>query len=222
MRITAEQQHFWAGFCTIVAFVALCALAAFFGAGCKAMQFGKAGIGPAVVVAQSPGLASGAGSTLTGPANSAGQSLQVAERRTKYFYPDLAAVRYGQPAPPADSPLTPPPVPAAAPAASLPEWTFERTETTLGQHQSASGIIQAAAKLEGFNKIQWFGLLCIVAGVGGLLWCAGHNEGYPLICWKVCGLGVFFTFCDNPFWALLLLVPAAFYAAQKFNLLRLP
>lgn len=200
--------------------------------GCKTMQFGKAGVAPAILEAQAGGIASGAGGTLQGPANSAAPSTQVATRRTVYVPPDLIGVRYGQsrpaPAPtPAvksavESPLTPPPAPSQPIAPSV-AWTEERTETTIGQHQDAAGIVKMAATLGGWSTLRWMGALCLAVCIGGLLWSHGNPDGYPLVFWKVGGCGVFFLLCsDNPSWLLLLLLPLGFYAVQKFNLLKIP
>lgn len=202
--------------------------AAVYTAGCSAMQWGRAGIAREIVNAQRPGVATGAGATITGPTNSAAPTTQVAERRANYFPPDpypVGAWRQfaGKPASTAaeDSPLQPQAAASYVPAQPVASM-YERTETTFGQHQSASAVIQAAAKLDGFNKIQWVGLLLIVGSVAALLWSAGHNEGYPVIYWKCLGLGVFFLFCDNPLWLLLLLIPAGFYAVQRFGLWKFP
>lgn len=191
-----------------------------------------------IVAEQKPGYAEGAGATFTGPANSAAASTQVAQRRVAYYAPQREPLpRYAAPrkaapettesteveAPAQAAPSAPfaplPPV-QAAPA---PAWIDERTETTFGQHQDAAGLVKAATAVGSWGRARWFGILCILAAIGGLLYAAGNAEGYPLICWKVGAVGVFLaTFDPSPWWLLLLIIPAGFYVIQKLNLLRLP
>lgn len=189
--------------------------------GCKAVQFGKAGVAPEIVAAQKPGVASGAGATITGPTNTAAPTTQIAERKAWYF--PAGPFRYGKPA----NATTPPVIINAAPQQEVPpepqpSATYEHTETTFGQHQSASAVIQAAAQLDGLNKVQWLGIFAIIGGIAALLWSAGHDKGYPLIYVKIVGIGVVLLLVGNPWYLLLGLIPLAFYAAQKFGILKLP
>jgi len=183
----------------------------------------QAGRADNIVKEQTPGAASGAGATLTGPANSGAASTQIATRRTG-FYPSWANwnFRWGKQAPAAtpagtnsDREKTAAEA-AGLPPYPLPAWTEERTETTLGQHQDAAGILQVATAMGGWGRARWFGLLCMFAAYSGLLWAHGNPEGYPLVCWKIGAIGVALAVFDpSPWWLLLLLIPAAFYAYQK-------
>jgi hypothetical protein len=204
--------------------------------GCKTRGFWAS---KSVIEGQTPGVAAGAGATLTGPANSAAPSTQTAQRRTAY-YPPPAADRVesgklkveGQKTPPppeavvggsTDSQLSAlssqlPPVAVPAPA-----WIDEKVTTQIGQHQDAAAIVKLAAAASGWPMLRWIGLGCVLAGVGGLLWSHGNPDGYPLVFWKVGGAGVFFMLAgENPAWLLLLILPLGFYAVQKLNLLRIP
>jgi hypothetical protein len=173
-----------------------------------------------VIQAQAPGSAAGAGAVLTGPTNSATGSAQEAERLVSFQLPGLPIPSPSVPeinvgAPGAErSPIMPAPRPA---------WIYERSQTTLGAHQDAAGIMKVAATLSGWSSIKWIGLICILACVGGLLWSHGNPDGYPVVFWKVGGVGLCLILVgDHPAWLLLLLIPLAFYAVQKMNLLRIP
>lgn len=173
-----------------------------------------------IVEAQTPGQVTGAGATLVGPANSATGSSQIAERRM-WYRPTRPAAGSVPVAPPVITPAPRVEQPPIQPAA--PEWIYERTETTLGQHQDAAGIVKVAATMSAWSSVKWIGLLCILVCLGGLLWSHGNPDGYPLVFWKVGGIGLFLVLVgDNPFWLLLLLLPLGFYAIQRLNLLRLP
>lgn len=181
------------------------------------------GTAGSVVAQQTPGVATGAGATFTGPANSAAASTQTAARRVSYYPPPVRAPlpRFGSPARESRAEVVAPPVLLPSPAA--PAWIDERTETTFGPHQDASGIIKAANFLAGWGKARWFGVLCLLGAAFGLAWAHNNPEGYPVICWKVGGIGLFLALFDpSPWWLLLLLIPAGFYLAQKLGLLRLP
>jgi hypothetical protein len=186
--------------------------------------FGCAQTGRRIIEAQTPGASSGAGATLTGPANSAAPSSQVAERRIAYQAAPIAPALV--PVVQIDAPgIAAPPIPAAQlPAPSMPAWVYERTETTLGQHQDAADIVKVAVAVSKWGTVRIVGILCIVLGLGGILWSYKNDEsGYPLVYLKVAGAGVVFLLVgDNPWLLLLLLLPLGLYAAQKFNLLRLP
>lgn len=196
------------------------------GSGCKAMQYGKAGIVPEIIHAQQPGVASGAGGSITGPANSAAPTTQVAERKAWYF--PAGPFRYGKPS----NAATPPVILDGAPAAPAPEAapesqpsaTYERVETTIGQHQSAIGIVKAAAAMESWSVFKWLSLAAVVVGVLGMAHSYNNDkDGYMMVWMKVTAIGVFcLLVADNPFWLLLLVIPAGFYALQKFNLFRIP
>ena len=221
--------YFWRKL-TALSPVYLACLLALSMSGCKTLQFGKAGVVPEIIHAQTPGTASGAGGTITGPANSGAPTTQVSERRAAYFPPfpgPVASVRVNTPT---ANPMTLPPKEtalASIPAPSQPEpqvaAIWERTETTIGAHQSATGIVKAAATMEGWSTFRWLSLLALVVGLGGMLY-SYNNEasGYMMVWMKVAGVGAFCLLTsDNPFWLLLLLIPAAFYAAQRFNLFRI-
>lgn len=170
-----------------------------------------------VVAEQKPGVATGAGATFVGPANSAAPSTQTAERLIAFEppMPEIPQVVVQSPSPvgPA-APLLPAPRPA---------WVQERVTTTLGQHQDAAGIVKVAATMSGWSTVKWLGALCILVCAGGILWSHGNPDGYPLVFWKVGGIGVFLMIAgDHPAWLLLLLIPLGFYAVQKLNLIRLP
>jgi len=193
-----------------------------------------------IVSEQKPGLATGAGATFTGPANSAAASTQVAQRRAAYYAPSspVAAplpVRTTEP-----TPLAPSLAPEAAPAASgsplsslssqlppsappAPAWIDERTETTFGPHQDAAGLMKAATAIGSWGKARWLGLLCCAFSALALAWSHNNPEGYPLVAWKIGAVGLALVVLDpSPWWLLLLILPAAFYVVQKLNLLRLP
>lgn len=205
----------------VVAFAILLGVAA-----CKYVP----GTASSVVSEQKPGVATGAGATFTGPANSAAPSTQVAARRVGYYPPPTrqALPRYIAPSVPeikvGEQPSVvsaqPEPEPAQTPQ---PAWIDEHVETTYGQHQDAAGIIKVANYLGTWGKMRWIGLLCLFAAYSGLLWSHGNADGYPVICWKVGACGLVFTVLDaSLWWLLLLIIPAGFYLAQKLGLLRLP
>ena len=202
-----------------------------------------------VVEAQTPGLASGAGATLTGPGNSAAPTTQEAERVTVYDAQDLP--------PPDLAPFAAPgvtyqaaPAPAGsrdAPAAEVPgvvtpgrdssiagaawavtppllprpAYVHERVKTTIGQHQDAAGIIRAAGALAQWGWLRWVGVVCILVGGAGWLWSVGNPAGYPVVFLGVLACGVVFVLASaNPAWLLVLLLPVGFYAAQKLGVVR--
>lgn len=171
-----------------------------------------------IVEAQTPGAATGAGATLTGPANSAAPTSQTAERTILF---QLPALPIPQPAIP-ESLIKPAPLPAA-PLPPAPAWIAERVTTQLGQHQDAAGIVKFAATMSGWGTVRWVGLICILVCLGGLLWSHGNPAGYPVAFWKVGGCGLVLMFVgDHPAWLLLLLIPLGFYAAQKLGVIRIP
>lgn len=185
-------------------------LVALLAAGCASSAARK------IIAAQAPGTATGAGATLTGPANSATPTTQTAERTIAFHVP---AIPVPQPTVPVIAVAAPgdsaPPPPAA------PVWLQEKTTTTIGQHQDAAELAKVVAG--GKPLLWWLGLACVATCLGGLLWSHGNPEGYPLVFWKVGGCGVAFMLVgDNPAWLFLLLLPLGFYAVQKLNLLRLP
>lgn len=200
-----------------VAFIAVFTLwLALAAAGCRGYVASR------IVDAQTPGSATGAGATLTGPHNSGTPSEQIAERSFGFAVPALAVP---QPAVPVVNLDLPARAPLALPVvASQPTWVTERVQTKIGAHQDAAGIIAQAAKFaEGFTKVQWLGIVAIVVGVGGLLWSAGHNEGYPLVFWKSIAAGVLLVmFGDNPWWLAVAAFPFLLYAAQKVGIIRVP
>ena len=190
-------------------------------AGCGTMSNSRR-----IVEAQTPGTASGAGASLTGPGNSSAPTTQTAQRRVGYYAPpvrDIALPTYGSTRPAAMPNAQPVAEAPAQPAAPQPAWIDETVTTTIGQHQDAAAILKVATSVGSWGRARWFGILLMLAAVGGLLYAAGNAEGYPVICWKVGGIGVFLAMFDpSPWWLLLLLIPAGFYLAQKLGLLRLP
>lgn len=173
-----------------------------------------------VITAQAPGSASGSGSTLVGPTNSAASSTQVAERTTVWAPPPTALATPFVSAPTIPSVTTPLP-PSSLP---IPVWTTERTSTTLGSHQDATGLLKAAQVASGWPAVRWIGIICVILCIGGLL--HSHNNpdtGYPLVWIKVGISGVILIIIgDNPWMLLLLSIPVGFYLLQKLGLIRLP
>lgn len=205
-------------------------LAAFTGCANRARDTSKA-----ILDAQTPGSATGAGATLTSPGNSAAPTTQTATRRMAFYAPAAPQpVRVESPQPlkvestipdidtrAASSPSTFTFQPST-PAPPAPAWLEEKTETSIGQHQEAAGIMKAAATLDKWPAVKWLGLLAIIGGIAGLLWAAGHDQGYPLVCWKFVGAGLVLILLGDSPWALAaLVVPIGFYLAQKYNLARL-
>ncbi len=174
-----------------------------------------------IVAGQTPGEATGAGAVFVGPANSAAPSTQVATRQVGYYPPPVKMplprfVPTPAPQPQADVAPVPPETP-------VPAWVNEHVETTFGQHQDAAGIVKVATSMGGWGSARWLGILCMLGGAFGLAWAHGNPDGYPVVCWKVGGVGLVLAIFDpNPWWILLLLIPAGFYLAQKLNLLKLP
>lgn len=227
------------GYLTAAGIIMTVLLLAFMGtfSGCSTAREWKATrSAKAIVAEQTPGSAMGAGGTVTGPANSATPTHQVAERRTAYFPTMTPAASAPAATPQAAEDITavpiagppvavpPQPITTAAPPPLQPAWTYEHVETTLGQHQDAAGIIEQAAKTAtGWTKLQWLGLVCALFGLGGLLWSAGHDKGYPLVFVKTTIIGILLVMLgDNWLWSLLLLLPLGLYALQKLGLLNVP
>ena len=170
-----------------------------------------------VLEAQTPGNATGAGATFTGPANSAAPSTQVAERRVSYYQPraDIPLPVYGnQPANDAASPIQQAPQPA-------PAWIDEKVTTSIGQHQDAAAVVKLATSATAWGKSRWLGIMLFLCAVGGLLYSHNNPEGYPVICWKVGGIGLFLAAYDpSPWWGLLLIIPGIFDVGQKLGVIR--
>ena len=191
--------------------------------------------GQHIAEAQKPGIATGAGATLTGPANSATPTTQLAQRRIAYYPPQREPLpRYAPASIPVISTNTPAPIDgstvpagvesptsaASFPQPPAPAWIDERTETTLGQHQDAAGLIKAATAIGSWGRARWLGILCLLFAAFALAWAHNNPEGYPLVAWKVGAVGLFLALFDpSPWWLLLLLLPAAFYVAQKLKLI---
>lgn len=194
--------------------------------GCKTLQFGRAGVVPDIMAAQTPGVAAGAGGSITGPANSGAATTQIAERRAAYFPPFPAPTQRVPPYTASENPLT---VGAKeTPLASIPatqpvQSTYERTETTFGRHQSATGIVKAAASMEGWSTFRWLALGALVVGLGGMLYSYNNEEsGYMMVFMKVAGVGAFCLMAsDNPWWLALLAIPIGFWAIQKWGLFKI-
>lgn len=185
--------------------------------------------GQHIAEAQKPGIATGAGATLTGPANSATPTTQVAQRRIAYYPPAAAPAPAPSPTPipvidtssPAGvAPTSSPSQLSSSLAPPAPAWIDERTETTLGQHQDAAGLIKAANALSSWGRARWLGVVCILFAAFALAWAHNNPDGYPVVAWKVGAVGLFLALFDpSPWWLLLLLIPAAFYVAQKLKLI---
>ncbi len=214
----------------VVLFVvaASCIALGFLLTGCKAMQFGKAGVVPDIIAAQTPGVATGAGSTITGPSNAGAATTQIAERRAAYFPPFPASSAHVPPYTAAENPLTEAaketalaPIPAKPPVGAI-AATYERTETSFGQHQSATGIVKAAASMEGWSTFRWLALGALVVGIAGMLYSYNNEQsGYMMVWMKVAGVGAFCLMTsDNSLWLLLLIVPIGFWAIQKWGLFK--
>lgn len=180
------------------------------------------GVSRAVLDAQTPGTSSGAGATFVGPANSAAPSTQVAQRRAAYYpQPSRESFVYGKPAVPVikSDEAQPVPVEVQQQQVPVPAWIDERVETTYGQHQDAAGIMKVALSLAAWSKIRWIGICFVLFSLFGLAWSHNNPEGYPLVCWKFLAGGLFLAIIDpNPWWGLVLLIPAGFYAWQKSGL----
>jgi hypothetical protein len=191
------------------------------GAGCSSLGLTKAS---KVIESQTPGVAEGAGASVTGPSNSAAPTTQIAERRTA-FYPG-PKVQWPLPKTGIQSPAASDPVTVAQPPQTEPQypaWQYEKVETTIGQHQDAAGIVKAAQVASGWSSVRWLGILITIIGIGGMLWSYNNEHGYPLVFLKVTAIGVIITIIgSNPWFLLLLLIPLGFYALQRLNLLRLP
>ena len=181
-----------------------------------------------IVAAQAPGVATGAGATFTGPANSAAPSHQVAERTITFQpiplpQPTIPVIQIPPGSPPSAQPSALQLSPFNPQLAAAPATLHERVETALGAHQDAAGIVKVASTMSSWGTVKWIGLLCVLGAVAGLLWSAGHDQGYPVVFWKIGGVGVFLLLAgDNPLWLLLLLIPFGFYLVQRLNLLRIP
>jgi hypothetical protein len=231
------------GFSFPIFFVIVALALLFFWTSCKKFP-GTAG---SILAGQTPGVATGAGGTLTGPANSATPSTQVAERRVAYFPPGAASPL----ATPAGKPSAVPLAPAStvpshnaanAPVAAVsdpalssplsalsstyaipaPAWLDERVTTTIGQHQDAAPLVKLAVSAGQWPAMRWFGFAVIVFSLGALLWSAGHDQGYPVVYLKTGACGVAFLFVTSPWWLALGALPLGFYLLQKFGLFRLP
>lgn len=226
MNTRSEQ----AGAAVIVAvIVALAILSGFAVTGCKSLGAVRAAVG--IAEAQQPGKASGAGASLIGPTNSATATTQIAERRTRYYPPNRPPSR--PVVHPQDQGLViseSPEMPTEAVSAAIdevsppaPAWTYERTETTLGTHQDAAGLVKAATTLAQWGVMRWCGIVLILVAGFGLAWAHNNPEGYPVVCWKLgaCGLGLA-IFDPSPWWALILIFPVGFWYLQKIGLLKIP
>jgi len=186
--------------------------------------------GQHIAEAQKPGIATGAGATLTGPANSATPTTQVAQRRVAYYPPQAEPLpRSAAPMPVISTTSEPTAHIAAAPAGVVsstpaapfpaPAWIDERTETTLGQHQDAAGLIKAASALGSWGRARWLGIVCMIFSAFALAWAHNNPDGYPLVAWKTGAVGLFLALFDpSPWWLLLLFIPAGFYVVQKLKI----
>jgi hypothetical protein len=174
-----------------------------------------------IVEAQTPGVASGAGATFTGPANSGQQSTQTAARTISFAppsvrvpQPTIPVINISEPNPSATFAPLPPPSPA---------WIQERVETTIGAHQDAAGLVKAAAAMSGWGVVRWCGLIGCIVGLGGLLHSAGnHESGYPMVWVLTAATGGVLLITGNGWLFALACAPFGLWAAQKFGLLKLP
>lgn len=181
-----------------------------------------------LIDAQKPGAATGAGATLTGPANSAAPSTQHARKITRYFPPATALEpspaetpkRKAQESPHVEDSARVHTETASAPPPS-PEFVIEETETTLGQHQDAAPLLKIAAAASRWSWLRWLGVACILAGIAGWLWSIGHPLGYPVVFLGIAACGVVFLLAsESPAWLLTLALPFAFYFLQKIGVIR--
>lgn len=174
-----------------------------------------------VVSAQAPGVASGAGAEVVGPANSASPTTQTAERRVAYYPPP--GREWPLPTSGVQPQPAPQPAPVDAPKDVTPAWSYEKVSTTIGQHQSAATIVKVAEQASGWSSVRWLGILALLVGIGGALWSYNNEHGYMLVFVKVaiCGL-ILVIVGENPWLLLILLIPFGFYVIQKLGLLRLP
>lgn len=187
----------------------------------------------AMVSAQKPGGSSGAGAVFQGPTNAAAPSEHTAMRTT--VYQPQPSVRVTEPVPvvrpalPASSDQVMgegPPVPSA-PAGffppPVPAYVVESTSTRLGEHQDAAGIMKVAAAAQKWTWLRWVGIVCVILGTAGWLWSIGNPNGFILVFVGVAACGIVFIFASaNPAWLLVLALPAAWFALQHMNLIKLP
>ncbi len=162
----------------------------------------------AIVAAQAPGVATGAGATIVGPTNAQTQTIQVADRKITYIAPDLMSLRANVQVPV-----------ATAPAQSSPSQLStieEHVSTTIGSHQDAAVLIKMASGVGAWGRARWVGIVFIIFGSLAIAWSHNNPDGYPLVAWKFLGAGFFLALFDpSPWWLCILIIPAAFYAYQK-------
>ena len=182
-----------------------------FHAGCSLQRSKTA---PNILEQQTPGIVEGGGAKLTSPGNAASPTTMTAEKRTG-FYP-----------PPHYEPLPrfshekKSDAPAETPA---PAWIDEKVTTSIGQHQSAEAIIKVAEQANKWSKTRWIGICLVVGSILIALYYRGTPDGYPMIYMKIGVIGAGIAIIDpSPWWLTALIIPAAFYVAQKFNLLKIP
>jgi len=108
------------------------------------------------------GIATGAGATLTGPANSAAPSTAGGAAAHRLF----SAAGSNQTAAPVLN--------NATVFAARRRVARRRVETTIGQHQDARGIMRAAAVLDAWGKMRWMACSVCSVAYSGLLW--AHNN----------------------------------------------
>ncbi len=171
---------------------------------------------PNILAEQTPGVVEGGGAKLTSPGNAAAPTTMVAEKRTAFYPPPQRQPlpRYESPAKPVESPAIAPPAPV---------WIDEKVTTTIGAHQDAAAIVKVASEANTWSKTRWIGIALVVVALLAALYYRGTPDGYPLIYLKVGAIGLALAIIDpSPWWFLMLIIPAGFYVAQKFNLLRLP
>lgn len=171
---------------------------------------------PNILAEQTPGVVEGGGAKLTSPGNAAAPTTMTAEKRTAYYAPP-----YRQPLPRYESPYKPQEQPQMGIPA--PAWIDEKVVTVIGQHQDAKAIVQVAETAGQWSKVRWIGISLVIVAVLAALYYRGTPEGYPMIYLKVGAIGAALAIIDpSGWWFLLLLIPALFYVAQKFALLKLP
>lgn len=182
----------------------------------------------APIGAQKGGYAEGAGASIQQPVNSAAPSTQKATRK-RWFATSTrnpAASRQSPDAVVKQDLTNTPGVEVEIPAGPVvPVYEEETTETVLGEHQDAAGILKAAKQLP---LIIWAGIAGIIVGLGGYLH-AHNNEhtGYPMVWILTGGIGIFLVLLAasgdlSSGWIFAYAVPALLYGAQKFGLLNIP
>lgn len=192
--------------CALLAFIIFCLTA------CKSLG-GNTRAAADVTASQAPGSAVGAGASLVGPTNAAGETTQTAHRRVGYYpQPTLAWPL------PTSGIVAQPSQPAPAPA-----WIDEKVETTIAAHQDVAVIVKVAEEANRWSKTRWIGICLVIGAIIFALYYRGTDGGYPMVYAKVICIGTVLAIVDpSPWWLCSLIIPALFYVAQKLKLINLP